>query len=88
MDKSNDLLSCCFLLRLFHIVIDSAAYLFATGKTYYALGLLVLIVPQIILQVSILLCIIVWFVLIDTPSLGIVSAPIEGVAPIVWHLIL
>jgi hypothetical protein len=39
----------------------------------------VLIVPQIILQVSILLCIIVWFVLIDTPSLGIVSTPIEGV---------
>jgi chlorophyll synthase len=27
-----------------------AAYLFATGKTYYALGLLALIVPQIILQ--------------------------------------
>jgi chlorophyll synthase len=36
-----------------------AAYLFSTGKTYYGLGLLALIIPQIILQVSY-----VWFVCI------------------------
>ncbi len=48
------------LLLCFHSVTDGpAAYLFSVGKTYYGLGLLALIIPQIILQVSY-----VWFVCI------------------------
>jgi chlorophyll synthase len=49
MNYGNDLLFP--ISSYFHSVTDGpAAYLFSTGKTYYGLGLLALIIPQIILQ--------------------------------------